>query len=108
MEFRILLTLTLLLVFTNSNPVIRIPLSYAFDWDLTTKLPIYISFNHSNIYSTRPTKHLFLLDHNVSAPVKNFPIHQSKDRVEIGLKFPSDFIASLSKTYGVSYEAIEL
>lgn len=108
MQFRILLTLTLLLVFTTTNPIIRIPLSYAFDWDLTTKLPIYISFNHSNIYSTRPTKYLFLLDHNVSAPVKNFPIHQSKDRVEIGLKFPSDFIASLSKTYGVSYEAVEL
>lgn len=108
MLFRVLLSLTLLVLLARSNPVIRIPLSYAFDWDLTTKLPIDISFNHSNIYSTRPTKYLFLLDHNVSAPVKNFPTNQSKDRVEIGLKFPSDFIASLSKTYGVSYEAVEL
>lgn len=108
MLFRILLCVLILLSVAKSNPIIRIPLTYGFDWDLTTKLPIDISFSHSNIYSTRPTKHLFLLGHNLSAPVKNFPTLQSKDRVEIGLKFPSDFVASLSKTYGVSYEAVEL
>jgi len=108
MVLRILLSLVVLACVAQSNPIIRIPLTYAFDWDLKTKLPIEISFNHSNIYSTRPTKYLFLLGHNLSAPVKNFPTDQPKDRVEIGLKFPSDFVASLSKTYGVSYEAVEL
>jgi hypothetical protein len=93
---------------TSSNPVVRIPLTYAFDWDLKTKLPIQISFNHSNIYSTSTTKELFLLNHNISVNVKNFPDKQNKSRVEIGLKFPSDFIVALSKTFGTSYEAVEL
>ena len=55
MLFRLALALLLMALLAQSNPVIRIPLSYAFDWDLVTKLPIDISFNHSNIYSTRPT-----------------------------------------------------
>lgn len=86
-----------------SNPVVRIPLTYAFDWDLKTKLPIQISFNHSNIYSTSTTKELYLLNHNISANVKNFPDKQNRSRVEIGLKFPSDFIVALSKTFGTAY-----
>ena len=38
---RFLLPLNLLLVsLCLSTPTIRIPLTYAFDWDLKTKLPI--------------------------------------------------------------------
>lgn len=103
-----LLAVVALAYVTNGNPVIRIPLTYAFDWDLKTKLPIQLSFNHSNIYSTSTTKELFLLNHNISANVKNFPAKQSKSRVEIGLKYPSDFIVAISKSFGTPYEAVEL
>lgn len=73
--------LGLLIYLGESSPTIRIPLTYAFDWDLKTKLPIKLAFNHSNIYSTSPTKELFLLHHNISANVKNFPQKQNKSRV---------------------------
>lgn len=98
--------LSLLAFLGESTPTIRIPLTYAFDWDLKTKLPIKLSFNHSNIYSTSPTKELFLLEHNISANVKNFPSKENKSRVEIGLKFPSEFVVALSKTFGTPYESI--
>lgn len=95
--------LSLLLCLASGSHTIRIPLTYAFDWDLKTKLPIKLAFNHSNIYSTSPTKELFLLKHNISANVKNFPFKPNKSLVEIGLKFPSEFIVALSKTYGTPY-----
>ncbi len=84
-----LLTVAFLAVVVMSSTVVRIPLTYAFDWDIKTKLPIEISFNHSNIYSTSPTKELFLLGQNITADVKNFASKPNKSKVEIGLKFPS-------------------
>lgn len=57
--------------------VVHIPLTYAFDWDLITKLPITIAFNHSNVYSTSQTEQLYLLNYNLSVNVKSFAEHQT-------------------------------
>ena len=79
----------LLAVASASLPKTTIPLTYVFDWDLITKLPVRIAFNHSQVYSTSPTEQLYLLGYNLSVAVKPFPEHQSFDAVEIGLKYPS-------------------
>ena len=81
----------------------RIPLSYAFHSDLQTKLPITISFLHSNILSVSPTPQLYLLGLNLSAPVKYFPTAQTTNHVEIGLGYPSDFISAVSSMFGIQY-----
>lgn len=99
------LSFTSLAIFT---PEIKIPLTYAFDYTHKNKLPIELSFNHSYVYSTSPTPNLLLLNYSIAVVVRNFPIQPNKSKVEIGLKFPSDFIIALSKSYGVSYDKVEL
>lgn len=54
---------------TSSNPIVRIPLTYVFDWDFIAKLPVRIAFNHSTIYSTSPTNKLNLLNYNLSVKI---------------------------------------
>ena len=99
----------LLMATAFSVSEIRIPLTYAFDYNKTNKLPIELSFNHSHIYSTSPTTpNLLLYSHSIAVPVRNFAIMPASAKVEIGLKFPSDFIVALAKTYGVHYEKVEL
>jgi len=83
---------------------VKIPLTYAFDWDLINKLPIEISFNHSNVYST--TDQLYLLKFNLTVDIQSFPSHQNRDRIEIGLKYPSDFISAMAATFKISYDSV--
>jgi hypothetical protein len=90
------------------TPEIKIPLTYAFDYGYKNKLPIELSFNHSYVYSTSPTPDLLLLNYSIPVVIRNFAIQPNKSKVEIGLKFPSDFIIALSKSYGVSYDKVEL
>lgn len=52
---KIIILLCLMMV-AQQIEVVHIPLTYAFDWDLITKLPITIAFNHSNVYSTSQTE----------------------------------------------------
>ena len=87
---------------------IKIPLTYAFDATKTNKLPIELSFNHSYIYSTSPTTDLYLLNYSLTTVIRPFVTPQNRSVVQIGLKFPSDFIVSLSKAYGVSYSKVEI
>lgn len=59
-QFRLasLIILTLQMVFiksAKSNDVVKIPLTYVFDRDFKTKIPVSIAFNHSSIFSTNPT-----------------------------------------------------
>jgi hypothetical protein len=56
-----------------SKEIIRIPLTYVLDWDFIAKLPVHISFSHSNVYSTSTTKQLYLMNYNLSVSVKPFP-----------------------------------
>jgi hypothetical protein len=65
----------------DSNSVTRIPLTYVFDWDLVTKLPVRINFNHSAVLSTSPTKKLHLLNYNLSVSIGSFPVHQESEHV---------------------------
>jgi len=88
------------------TPEIKIPLTYAFDYNQKNKLPIELSFNHSYVYSTSPTPELLLLNYTIPVTIRSFLIPPNKSKVEIGLKFPSDFIIALSKNYGVSYQKV--
>lgn len=92
---------------SGSGGITRIPLTYVFDWDLITKLPVRISFSHSSVLSTSPTKKLHLLNYNLSVSIGSFPVRQEGDAVEIGLKYPSDFIAAMAASFGVEYSDVE-
>lgn len=102
-----LMVLLLSLLHVQCVDINKIPLSYAFDWDMLTKLPIDISFNHSAVYSTSPTEQLFLLNYNLSLNVQYFPEHQERDRIEIGLKYPSDFISAMAASFKIPYDEVE-
>ena len=45
----------------GENGIMRIPLTYVLDWDFINKLPVRVSFDHSNVFSTSPTSKLNLL-----------------------------------------------
>lgn len=92
----------------GGGEVVRIPLTYVFDWDMITKLPVRVAFNHSSVYSTSPTEHLHMLNYNLSVSIASFPTHQDGDVVEIGLQYPSDFIAAIAASFKVEYSAVEL
>lgn len=92
----------------GSDEIQRIPLTYVFDWDLIAKLPVRIAFNHSKVYSTSPTDKLYLLGYNLSVAVSSFPEKQAEEGVEIGLKYPSDFVGALAASFGVGYGDVEL
>jgi hypothetical protein len=59
LHFLIIVTIILLelvaIKSTASSEIVKIPLTYVFDWDFINKIPVRISFNHSFIYSTNPT-----------------------------------------------------
>ena len=69
-----LVLLTTLVSYSSATEEIRIPLTYAFNINKTTKLPIELSFNHSFVYSTSPTPDLYLLNYSLAVPVRNFAI----------------------------------
>ena len=108
--FRFHITATILLLLEMvviksvvSNEIIKIPLTYVFDKDFKTKLPITISFTHSNIYSTSPTEKLNLLNYNLSVSIKLFPANPPSQHIEIGLQYPSDFIMAVAASFGIRY-----
>lgn len=65
----------------QSNPIVKIPLTYVFDQDFKTKLPIKISFDHTNIFSTNPTPKLNLLNYNLSVSILPFPNNESSQHI---------------------------
>ena len=50
-----------------------IPLSYALASDLTSQIPISISFTHTQIYATKPTDTLHLLNFSLTVNMEDFP-----------------------------------
>ena len=84
MKYGVLLFLLSILPAVRSlgeNGIMRIPLTYVLDWDFINKLPVRVSFDHSNVFSTSPTSKLNLLNYNLSVSVKPFPEHQDADQV---------------------------
>ena len=65
----------------GQNEIMRIPLTYVLDWDFINKLPVRVSFDHSNVYSTSTSDKLNLLNYNLSVSIKPFPEHKSSDQV---------------------------
>jgi len=103
---KLLLLIFLITVSISAIDITRIPLTYAFGSDMITKLPIEISFNHSNVYSTSLTNHLFLLKYNLSVAVESFPRKPESNKIEIGLKYPSNFISAMAASFKVSYDSV--
>lgn len=84
MKYAMLLFLLSLLTAVRGlgqNEIMRIPLTYVLDWDFINKLPVRVSFDHSNVYSTSTTDKLNLLNYNLSVSIKPFPEHRDTDQV---------------------------
>lgn len=50
---------------------------------------------------------LYLLKFNLTVAIQSFPSHQNRERIEIGLKYPSDFISAMAATFKISYDSVE-
>ena len=68
-----LLFLFLFLTLTTPRQIQHLPLTYGFLPDLTTKIPISITFNHSQVLSSSPTPQLHLHNYNLTVNINPFP-----------------------------------
>jgi hypothetical protein len=90
----------------NCRSPIQLQLTYAFDWDLIKKIPIELSFNESKTFSTSPTSQLYLYQANITMNINYFAEKQGREKIVLGLAYPSDFISAVAATYGISYESV--